>query len=370
MVYTHKRYVKRTITFGLFWTILAVSSVLLVNHMSMQTLQAEYEEWQAEYDSDAMIRSFNLATDNIDRFRIWLKSREFVKSHQSESYTVHLNQFASLTDSEFISILGTDEVDRVQWPHFDCTAHYPIVDVNKDNHFDWRSSKFVTPVRNQAACGSCWAFAAMASLEGVRAIKTGQLEHLSTQQLVDCAVGEYGQSPYPNHGCNGGLPESAFTYMTRVGFLPETAYPYYAKDQNCTLEDENFGKELNDDLIKIKGCHYVPPDNAQLLAASLVQNGPHAVALDASKISFRLYKEGIYYDSECSTERLSHAVTLTGFGMNTSNIIMEDDETKDLRHYWIIKNSWSERWGENGYFRIAQHRDNCGITQAASFPVL
>ena len=64
---------------------------------------------------------------------------------------------------------------------------------------------------------------------------------------------------------------------------------------------------------KIKGCHYVPPDNAQLLAASLVQNGPHAVALDASKISFRLYKEGIYYDPECSTERLSHVMGCKDF---------------------------------------------------------
>lgn len=371
MVYMHKRYVKRTVTLGVFWTMLAVGAVLLINHMSMKALRAEYKEWNDTYNPDKVLRSIN-ADLSVDRFGIWLQSRAFVKAHQSTSYSVHLNQFASLTDAEFISMLGAGPVGRVQWPHFDCTPHYPSIDVNLDLLFDWRQAHAVTPVRNQAACGSCWAFAAMASLEGVRAIKTGELNHLSTQQLVDCAVGEYGHSPFPNHGCNGGLPESAFTYMARVGFLSDDVYPYYAVDQNCTLDDERFGKELNDNLVKIKSCHYVPADRgATLLAQSLVQNGPHAVALDASKISFRLYKEGIYYDEECSSERLSHAVTLTGFGMNVSNIITtSDNEQRDLRHYWIIKNSWSEQWGESGYFRIAQHGDNCGITQAASFPVL
>ena len=287
---------------------LAVGAVLLINHMSMKALQAEYKEWNDTYDPDELLRSIS-ADMTVDRFAIWLKSRAFVKSHQSTSYSVHLNQFASLTDSEFVSMLGTDNpVGRLQWPHFDCTLNYPEehkVDLN--SLFDWRNAHVVSPVRNQAACGSCWAFAAMASLEGVRAIKTGELHHLSTQQLVDCAVGEYGTTdPYPNHGCNGGLPESAFTYMRRVGFLSDDAYPYYAVDQNCTLDDERFGKELNDNLVKIKSCHYVPADSPVLLARSLVQNGPHAVALDASKISFRLYKEGIYYDEECSSERLSH----------------------------------------------------------------
>merc|ERR1719383_1216825 len=302
-MFKHRRYVKRAVALGLFWSLLAVCSVFIVNHASLKTQRAEYHLWEEEHKN--FLEELNLDS-SIDRFGVWLESREFVLSHDHPSYSVHLNQFASLTDSEFTSMMFGSDVGRVQWPHFDCTEHVPKNTLpNMEEDFDWRESNKVTPVRSQAQCGSCWAFAAMAALEGVLAIKNGNLDHLSTQQLVDCAVGEYGKSPYPNHGCNGGLPESAFTYLSRVGFLTESSYPYAGVDQNCTLLDENFGKELENQLKQIENCHYLKADTERLVT-SLVHNGPHAVALDAGKISFRLYKERIYYDSECSSERLSH----------------------------------------------------------------
>jgi C1A family cysteine protease len=153
-----------------------------------------------------------------------------------------------------------------------------------------------------------------------------------------------------------------------VGFLPESYYPYQAKDQNCSLlEADNL---LQKQLKKTSGCKYVESGNEKATTEALMEEGPLAVALDAGHLSFRFYKEGIYYEPECSASRLSHAVTLVGFGLNETNVVDVNGTETDLTTFWSIKNSWGTKWGEHGYFRIAKLGNNCGITSVSSFPIL
>ncbi|POI20639.1 hypothetical protein CIB84_015617, partial [Bambusicola thoracicus] len=113
-------------------------------------------------------------------------------------------------------------------------------------------------------------------------------------------------------------------------------------------------------VAPLAGYVTVEPGNAEALKAALFKHGPVAVNIDASHKSFTFYANGVYEEPHCGNEtsELDHAVLAVGYGVLHG------------KSYWLIKNSWSTYWGNDGYILMAMKDNNCGVATAASFPIL
>ena len=198
---------------------------------------------------------------------------------------------------------------------------------------DWRDNggNYVTPVRNQGSCGSCWAFAATAALESaqLRALRTPGVDlNLAEQIMLSCS----GAGDCENGGYVGGAAD----FILNTGLPPESFYPYTAKDGTCSTAAPHWMESA----YKINDWNYVAYSSptASTLKAALLTYGPLVTTFDVYEDFYNHYSSGIY--SYVSGNYVGgHAVLLVGYD--------------DPGQYFIVKNSWSPSWGESGYFRIA-----------------
>jgi len=312
-----------------------------------------FQAWAQDFG-----KAYTTIEESAHRFAIWVTNLERISQTNSQklSYKLRLNQFADLTDDEFkVKVHGSKG---------SCLQHNPNVPristkirakvdklalpVSAPASVDWTSEGVVTPVKDQGDCGSCWAFSTTGSIECEYAIKNGELNSLSEQQLVDCSYSE------GNLGCDGGDMDSAFKYVEKEGGLcSETEYPYTGTDGTCKAT--SCGTKYN----KISGYSDVTADDETALETAAA-SGCVSVAIEADQYAFQYYSSGVLTGT-CGTS-LDHGVLVVGYGTDGS------------QDYWKVKNSWGTTWGEDGYVLICRSCDKngskgeCGINMEPSYP--
>ncbi|KAF4792568.1 hypothetical protein TURU_119862 [Turdus rufiventris] len=275
------------------------------------------EEGTPNYTEDGLV--------NFSKMRMISHIIREIRQFQQTSYKIeHQPKNCSATKGNFLRSSG---------PHPDS--------------IDWRKKgNFVTPVKNQGACGSCWTFSTTGCLESAIAIATGKLLSLAEQQLVDCA------QAFNNHGCSGGLPSQAFEYILyNKGLMGEDTYPYRAKNGTCKFQPEKA-------IAFVKDVINITQYDEDGMVEAVGRHNPVSFAFEVTS-DFMHYRKGVYSNPRCehTPDKVNHAVLAVGYG--------EEDGTP----YWIVKNSWGRFWGMQGYFLIERGKNMCGLAACASYPV-
>jgi cathepsin L len=264
-----------------------------------------------------------------------------------------MNQFGDLTVDEFQEYMerGGAIKGKLNKTEEASKRNLNAVLSSNPSSIDWTTYGYVTPVKDQGQCGSCWAFSATGALECTYAKRWGKnyLVSLSEQQLVDCTTS------YGNYACGGGWPTKAFQYATANGGLClGSQYPYQgyysgACNANCQYKYGYASKYAS-----------VAYDNEGALETAVAQ-GCVSVLIEASASSFQFYSSGVY--SDYCDSYTNHAVLAVGYG------------TSNGQNYWKIKNSWGTWWGSNGYILMCKtcgkngNDGQCGVNTGASYPI-
>lgn len=322
--------------------ILASLAVATAHLHTDPTLDNHWELWKKVHG-----KQYNHKKEDVERRLIWEKNLKLVMLHNLEyslglhSYDLGMNHLADMTSEEVAALLT-----GVKIPHRpDRNSIYrPRPGGNVPDSMDWREKGCVTNVKNQGACGACWAFSAIGALEAQVKLKTGNLVSLSAQNLVDCSM------MYGNHGCSGGYMTEAFQYIIdNDGIDSDASYPYVAQNGTCHYNATTRAATCS----KFVELPYA--DEAALKDA-IANIGPVSVAIDAKQPTFFLYRTGVYDDPRC-TQDVNHGVLAIGYG------------TLDGKDFWLVKNSWGEYFGDKGYIRMSRNNGNhCGIASYGCYP--
>uniref|UniRef100_A0A3Q3MEC7 Cathepsin 12 n=1 Tax=Mastacembelus armatus TaxID=205130 RepID=A0A3Q3MEC7_9TELE len=331
----------------------ALLCVLLCNPQQVmsdsdEVVLTEWEIWKSNngisYDK----------MDDMQRRAIWEENKQMIENNNRgffmgmRPFTMAMNKYGDLTRQEYQILQGA--IIDAQFAKRGKAVSARRLRNNAKRldawSVDYRNMGYVTEVKDQGFCGSCWAFSTTGAIEGQMYKRTGQLVSLSEQNLVDCS------RPYGTFGCNGAWMANAFDYVINNGLQSTNTYPYTSDTQPCYYDSTLAVAHITD-------YRFIPKGDEQALADAVATIGPITVAIDADHASFLFYSSGIYDEPSCNPNNLSHAVLLVGYGSEAG------------QDYWIIKNSWGTSWGEGGYMRmIRDGRNTCGIASYALYPIL
>jgi len=261
------------------------------------------------------------------------------------------------TTTEFLGLLGVaEDNDNSILPTLPL-YYADAIPATFDARTQWSSCASIKEIRDQANCGSCWAFGAVEAMTDRICVASNGAKNaeLSAENLLSCCTA-------CGSGCKGGYPAKAWDYWVKTGIVTGYGYksnqgcqPYSigggsgsaatpACKSTCTVTtyattyaaDHHFGASA-----------YKVSANVAAIQTEIMTHGPVEVDFQVYD-DFQHYKSGVY--TRTSTKAVGgHAVKAIGWG------------TENGVAYWLIANSWNTSWGDKGFFKIRRGTNECGI---------
>jgi len=369
-----------------------ISSLIILSYPASydDENKEEWEKWKSYHN-----KVYSTEEEDKIRMNIFMNRKKKVLEHNNlyqegkTSYSMKMSHFGDLLDHELDNVFQRYNLNKNNKTNggkstYNGASQITPYESKLPDNVDWRKLGAVTEVKNQLQydfCGSCWAFAAVGALEGQYYRKSGKSVSLSVQQLVECSF------DYGNVGCSGGWPENGFQYLVENGGIEtERNYPYTGCTNQSLFEQMHI-KIFEDRCKRYKGnsptsiCHHsmksvevpvkgyvqIRKGDEEALKSAVATTGPIAVCINEVR-SMAFYHEGVFDDKKCNHD-LTHAVLVVGYGTERVQI-PEWPYYKDI-DYWLIKNSFGQDWGMNGYIKLRRNADNlCGVALRASYPLI
>jgi len=302
---------------------------------------SNFEEYMNKFG-----KVYNGEDEISTRKAIYEENMKFIEAENAKgnSWTLGETQFTDLTNDEFKKMYVSGYKPASQQLGADLPYLGEHLETESTGSVDWTTKGAVTPVKNQGQCGSCWSFSTTGSLEGAWQINAGQLVSMSEQQFVDCDKSSM--------GCNGGSMATAFSWAKNQNVATESSYPYKAVDGTCKTSFTTAIPQGGVTGYKSVGSLFFKATVANLESA--IDLGPVSIAIEADQSSFQHYTGGVL-SSGCGTS-LDHGVLAVGYD--------------SAEGYWLVKNSWGTSWGDNGYIKIAQANNVCGVLNQPVYPTV
>ncbi|CAG2166756.1 unnamed protein product [Oppiella nova] len=304
---------------------------------------------------DAFKSTFNKSyntSENEMRKTNFLKSIDFIAKHNqlflngTVSHGLAPNKFIDLSDDELSTIIRQQNIRK----NFNLQNSVPrkqgiVYDVDScvlPLEFDWRVLGKVTKAKDQMSCNCCYAFTVVATIESAIAIHRNLSAHprddtdapsidLSEQQIVDCSA----SAKYHNNGCQYGYIDDTYQYVMDRGVVTEADYPYIEAKSVCL-------DEIQTNRTYIAKFNHLSHPGINQIKDVIYRSGPVIALINNDGLDFIFYNRGIIKtpDKSHRERNYNHAVVIVGWGLHNGT------------EYWIVKNSWSQDWGYNGFAMI------------------
>lgn len=344
---------------SIFYSALALLGMSRVDLSPITDSWVRFEEYVEKFN-----KTYEDNAERKHRFMAFLENEEEIaelNALEGEAifgWTI----FSDMTKEEFTKRLNFVPYDKDRR-----NALYGEIPVHRSkkkltvSSLDWRTKNAVTPVKDQGDCGSCWAFSAVQSVESAYLLNHTSTSAknflLSEQEVVSCDTSDA--------GCNGGDLPSAFEFIEWSGLATEAEYPYTSGADGDTGTCKGFSPLKG---TKPTSYKYATPEcysscsnqDEGTLANTMAEVGPIGICVNAAK--WQNYQSGIMSKRSCGSHRynhLDHCVQAVGFESIDSG-----------SGYWIVKNSWTSDWGEDGYIYLQYGTNTCGVADEALYVVL
>lgn len=340
----------------------SLRAALSSNHTFESFIQAHGRSYQAGS------AQYNERRDLFEKVRTAVAEQN---NRPNRLWTAGVNKLSDWSVAELRNLRGWDGRGSTRSSRHQATFLQQRSELPKEKI--WSNLAATKNIRDQGACGSCWAIAVSTVLGAHAEIHTGKPRTFSAQQIVSC-------TPNPRQcggdgACKGATAELALDWVLHHGCAEESEVPYAAHDGECTnaqpsslaglqlargvVNDDagNWEKYLDNDInvapssgaaFGMTGWETLPKNTYEPLARALAESGPVAVSVGAD--AWQSYDSGIF--DGCGKDAIiDHAVVAIGYG--------EEDGNK----YWVIQNSWGADWGEDGHIRLQRHDadEYCGM---------